>query len=127
MNLFDRTSNERYIFNVFFVTLLGLTLTSLIVLGIVLLVMRCRRRNGQKRREQLTSYSSTTNFVINRPPATDVVLGMYDGRTDHVYADEIFSPDLSDHEGVTPLNGVNTKKDDRTRFYDANGWRGFAY
>lgn len=126
MNLFDRKSEERFIFNVFFVTLLGLSLLCLLVLGIVLLVIRCRRYREQKRREQLPSYSSTTNFVINRPPATDVVLGVYDGRTDHVYSDEIFSPDLSD-EGVAPLYGDSAKKDDRARFYDANGWRGFAY
>jgi len=112
---------------VFFVALLGFTLTFLIILGIVLLVMRCRRRNEQRRREDLTSYSSATNFVLNRPPATDVVLGVYDGRCDHVYADEIFSPDLHHHTGVTPLYGDSSKKDDRTRFYDANGWRGFAY
>lgn len=88
--------------------------------------MRCRRRYEQNRREQLPSYSSNANFVINRPPATDIVLGVYDGRSDHVYADEIFSPDLSD-EGGAPLYGEDTKIDDRTRFYEANGWRGFAY
>lgn len=126
MNLFDRTSNERFIFNVFFVTLLGLTVLILLILGIVLLIMRCRRRYEQNRREQLPSYSSNANFVINRPPATDIVLGVYDGRSDHVYADEIFSPDLSD-EGGAPLYGEDTKIDDRTRFYEANGWRGFAY
>lgn len=126
MNLFDRTSNERFIFNVFFVTLLGLTVLILLILGIVLLIMRCRRRYEQNRREQLPSYSSNANFVINRPPATDIVLGVYDGRSDHVYADEIFSPDLSD-EGGAPLYGEDTRIDDRTRFYEANGWRGFAY
>lgn len=126
MNLFDRTSNERFIFNVFFVTLLGLTVLILLILGIVLLIMRCRRHYEQNRREQLPSYSSNANFVINRPPATDIVLGVYDGRSDHVYADEIFSPDLSD-EGGAPLYGEDTRIDDRTRFYEANGWRGFAY
>ena len=126
MNLFDRTSTERFVFNVFFVTLLGVTTLFLIILGIVLFVMRCRRYYREKRREQLPSYSSTTNFVINRPPATDVVLGVYDGRTDHIYGDEIFSAELSE-EGTAPLYGDDSKKDDRTRFYEANTWRGFSY
>jgi hypothetical protein len=127
MNLFDKTSNGRYIFNIIFVTLLGITVLFLIVLGIVLLYIRCRRY-CQRRDDRLHGYTAT-NVALNRPPAADIVLGIYNGRDSYIYGDEIFAPESRSNEGTTTSYGGDTTStnDDRTRFYDGDGWRGFAY
>lgn len=130
MDLFEKTGSNhgRYVFNIIFVTLLGVILLFLVVLGIVLLCLRCRRYR-KRRRDRLNGYTAT-NFPVNRPPATDIVLGIYNGRDSYVYGDEIFSPEIDRNaEGSSALYGEDTTStnDDRARFYSANGWRGFAY
>lgn len=129
MDLFEKDSNHgRYVFNIIFVILLGITLLFLVVLGIVLLCLRCRRYR-ERRSDRQNGYSAT-NVALTRPPATDIVLGIYNGRDSYVYGDEIFSPETDRNtEGPSTLYGEDTTStnDDRARFYSANGWRGFAY
>lgn len=108
----------RYIFNIVFFSLIGALAILLIFLGGYLLYKR--HKKAKKRRQRLLGRSRTnttnttstilsgngvgsqlaSNFILGRPPATDVVLG--------VYGDEI-------------------SKNARTAFYEEKGWRGFAY
>lgn len=106
----------RYIFNIVFFSLIGALVILFIVLAGYLLYKRHKKE--KKRRLLYRSRANTanttctmlsgagggsqlaSNFIIGRPPATDVVLG--------VYGDEI-------------------SKNARTAFYEEKGWRGFAY
>lgn len=107
----------RYIFNIFFFSLIGALAFLLMFLGGYLLYKRHKKEKKRRRllyrsRTNTTNTTSTilsgngvgsqisSNFILGRPPATDVVLG--------VYGDE---------------NSKNT----RTAFYEEKGWRGFAY
>lgn len=107
----------RYIFNIAFFSLIGALVILLIFLAVYLLY---KRNKKAKKRQRLlyrsrTSTANTTstilsgngigsqlssNFILGRPPATDVVLGVY---------------------------GDENSKNARTAFYEEKGWRGFAY
>lgn len=112
-------STGRYVFNIVFFSLIGAAIIVLLVLGAYLLFKR--HKKAQKRRllsrsrvntmntnSTILSGASggggssqlTSNFILGRPPATDVILG--------VYGDEI-------------------SKNARAAFYEEKGWRGFAY
>lgn len=111
-------STGRYVFNIVFFSLIGAVIIVLIILGGYLLYKRHKKAKNQKllyrRRANTTNTNSTmlsgtagggsspltSNFILGRPPATDVILG--------VYGDEI-------------------SKNARTAFYEEKGWRGFAY
>ena len=107
----------RYIFNIVFFSLIGAFVFLLIFLAAYLLYKRYKKA---KKRQRLlyrsrTSTANTTstilsgtgigsqlasNFILGRPPATDIVLGVY---------------------------GDENSKNARTAFYEEKGWRGFAY
>lgn len=108
----------RYVFNIVFFSLIGAVAFLLIFLGGYLLYKRHKKAKKRRRllyrsRTNTTNTTSTilsgngvgsqlaSNFILGRPPATDVVLGVYGG-------DEI-------------------SKNARTAFYEEKGWRGFAY
>ena len=116
-----KDSTGRYIFNIVFFSLIGAVVILFLVLGGYLLYKRQEKAKKQKRmlyrsrantsntntNSTVLSAASTSeqilaasNFILGRPPATDVVLG--------VYGDEI-------------------SKNARTAFYEEKGWRGFAY
>lgn len=68
---------------------------------------RANTNNMNTNSTVLSSVASTSeqiaissNFILGRPPATDVVLGVY---------------------------GDEASRNARTAFYEENGWRGFAY
>lgn len=110
-------NSGRYIFNIVFFSLIGAFVFLLIFLAAYLLYKRYKKA---KKRQRLlyrsrTSTANTTstilsgtgigsqlasNFILGRPPATDVVLGIY---------------------------GDENSKNARTAFYEEKGWRGFAY
>lgn len=115
-----KDSTGRYIFNIFFFSTIGSLVIFLLALAGYLIY---KRHKKAKKRDRLFKSRSntnntntnstvlsggstsgqipaTSNFILGRPPATDVVLG--------VYGDEI-------------------SKSARTAFYEEKGWRGFAY
>lgn len=116
-----KDSAGRYVFNIFFVSLIGAVVILFLVLGGYLFYKRYkeakkRRRlmyrsrantNNTNTNSTVLSGASTSeqiaissNFILGRPPATDVVLGVY---------------------------GDEASRNARTAFYDEKGWRGFAY
>jgi len=107
----------RYIFNIVFFSLIGALVFLLIFLASYLLYKRYKKAKKRQRllyrsRTSTTNTTSTvlsgtgvgsqiaSNFILGRPPATDVVLGVY---------------------------GDENSKNARTAFYEEKGWRGFAY
>lgn len=115
-----KDSTGRYVFNIAFFSILGAVVIFLIALGGYLLYKRHKKAKKERllRRARANTNNMNTNstvlsggstsgqilassnFILGRPPATDVVLG--------VYGDEI-------------------SKNARTAFYEEKGWRGFAY
>lgn len=118
-----KDSTGRYIFNIAFFSLIGSVVIFLFVLAGYLLHKRCRRAKKLRilcRSRANTSNTNTNssvlsasgsqssighilaanNFILGRPPATDVILGIY---------------------------GDEKSRNARTRFYEEKGWRGFVY
>lgn len=118
-----KDSTGRYIFNLAFLSLIGSLVIFLFVLAGYLLYKRSRRANKLRilcRSRANTSNTNTNssvlsasgsqssighimaanNFILGRPPATDVILGIY---------------------------GDEKSRNARTRFYEEKGWRGFVY
>lgn len=117
-----KDSSGRAIFNIVFFSVIGAIVLFLLALGGYLLYKRYKKAQKLKRLYKsrsnsnphmntnstvLSAGSSTShfhsagnNFILGRPPATDVVLG--------IYGDEI-------------------SKNARATFYEEKGWKGFAY
>ena len=116
-----KDSAGRYVFNIFFMSLIGAVVILFLVLGGYLFYKRYKKAKKRKRlmyRSRANTNNTNTNstvlsgvstseqiaissnFILGRPPATDVVLGVY---------------------------GDEASRNARTAFYDENGWRGFAY
>ena len=102
----------RYVFNVFFFSLVGTLAILFTLLGSYLLYKR--RKLAKRKRLLFRSRTNTTNtnssiqsggqqignFILGRPPVTDVILGVY---------------------------GDDVARTPRTAFYEEMEWRGFAY
>lgn len=115
-----KDSDGRYIFNIVFFSIIGAVVLFFLVLGGYLLFKRHKKAkkkrllyrnrtntNATNTNSTVLSGASTTsqilaanNFILGRPPATDVVLGVY---------------------------GDEQSQKARTAFYEEKGWRGFAY
>ena len=116
-----KDSAGRYVFNIFFVSLIGAVVILFLFLGGYLFYKRYKKAKKRRRlmyRSQANTNNTNTNstvlsgastseqiatssnFILGRPPATDVVLGVY---------------------------GDEASRNARTAFYDEKGWRGFAY
>ncbi|CAH3147360.1 unnamed protein product [Porites lobata] len=116
-----KDSAGRYVFNIFFVSLIGAVVILFLVLGGYLFYKRYKKAKKRRRlmyRSRANTNNTNTNstvlsgastseqiaissnFILGRPPATDVVLGVY---------------------------GDEASRNARTAFYDEKGWRGFAY
>lgn len=118
-----KDSTGRYIFNIVFFSLIGSVVIFLLVLAGYLLYKRnrkakklrilCRSRANATNmntnstvlsvagsQSSISHIMAANNFILGRPPATDVVLG--------IYGDEI-------------------SKHVRTKFYEEKGWKGFSY
>ena len=116
-----KDSAGRYVFNIFFMSLIGAVVVLFLVLGGYLFYKRYKKAKKRKRlmyRSRANTNNTNTNstvlsgastseqiaissnFILGRPPATDVVLGVY---------------------------GDEASRNARTAFFEEKGWRGFAY
>lgn len=116
-----KDSAGRYAFNIFFMSLIGAVVILFLVLGGYLFYKRYKKAKKRKRlmyRSRANTNNTNTNstvlsgastseqiaissnFILGRPPATDVVLGVY---------------------------GDEASRNARTAFFEEKGWRGFAY